>query len=407
MEYRPGADIFTMDVDCIINPINCKVHILEDRRKPQKGLAGAFEQKFPELLPVLAESCRKGLMKPGGVQMVKFDRSTAQRDRNGDLTIANLATKDYWGDPSKIEWVDDGLRKLASAVESRGIKSIAIPMLGAAYGQLPWSQVCKSIEKHFRPLSEKGVSITVLGEEPAQSRNGANTSKSVAAPAPTNALASLPTPLPDDGFIRYAGIGARDTPDYVNKKMVKIGEILAREGWILRSGAAKGADSAFEKGADRVDGRKKEIFLPWNGFDPLRDGNKRYSDGKSVFSDEPSTLHFDLAAAYHPKFSELTSGVRNLMARNGSQMLGRNLDRPTNLVICWTPDGKITGGTGQALRMAEDVGAKVLNLGDPRLKQVPAENLSRMAKAIVSGEEPEQAITAEKRRLKKELEAAR
>jgi SpoU rRNA methylase family enzyme len=43
-------------------------------------------------------------------------------------------------------------------------------------------------------------------------------------------------------------------------------------------------------------------------------------------------------------------------------MLGENMDRPTDLVICWTKDGAATGGTGQAIRMANHYGVPVLNL---------------------------------------------
>lgn len=47
--------------------------------------------------------------------------------------------------------------------------------------------------------------------------------------------------------------------------MTKIGEILAKKNFILRSGGASGADSAFENGCDIQNG-KKEIYLPWKNF---------------------------------------------------------------------------------------------------------------------------------------------
>ena len=36
-----------------------------------------------------------------------------------------------------------------------------------------------------------------------------------------------------------------------------------------------------------------------------------------------------------------------------------------NFIVCWTPNGKVTGGTGQAIRMAASMGIKVYNLGNP------------------------------------------
>ena len=63
----------------------------------------------------------------------------------------------------------------------------------------------------------------------------------------------------------YTGIGSRDTPDEVLRWFKIYADVLAELGFTLRSGAAPGADAAFEEGCDRVDG-KKEIYLPWKGF---------------------------------------------------------------------------------------------------------------------------------------------
>jgi hypothetical protein len=54
------------------------------------------------------------------------------------------------------------------------------------------------------------------------------------------------------------GIGLRSTPQTVldDAGAMKLG----KEGWVLRSGAARGADSAFEAGADAAHGGK-EIHL--------------------------------------------------------------------------------------------------------------------------------------------------
>lgn len=60
--------------------------------------------------------------------------------------------------------------------------------------------------------------------------------------------------------MRYAGIGSRNTPNGTLNIMDRLGAFLAREGWILRSGGARGADSSFEAGCDSASGRK-EIFF--------------------------------------------------------------------------------------------------------------------------------------------------
>ena len=63
----------------------------------------------------------------------------------------------------------------------------------------------------------------------------------------------------------YAGIGARALPESVADFFIHLGRELANDGWTLRSGAADGADAAFEKGCD-ISGGVKEIYLPWKEF---------------------------------------------------------------------------------------------------------------------------------------------
>jgi hypothetical protein len=63
----------------------------------------------------------------------------------------------------------------------------------------------------------------------------------------------------------YAGIGARKSPKRILNYIQDIAEILAEKDYVLRSCVAYGADSAFEIGCDRKQG-KKEIYLPWDNF---------------------------------------------------------------------------------------------------------------------------------------------
>ena len=55
----------------------------------------------------------------------------------------------------------------------------------------------------------------------------------------------------------YAGVGSRSTPAKVLQWMEWIGRGMAEAGMVLRSGAADGADSAFERGCDSVGGDKR------------------------------------------------------------------------------------------------------------------------------------------------------
>ncbi len=159
----------------------------------------------------------------------------------------------------------------------------------------------------------------------------------------------------------YAGIGSRNTPPGVQKLMELIGEHLAQKNWILRSGAAVGADAAFERGCDRVEGAK-EIFLPWKGYAKHR--SPLHFDGPpcKAMKDEA----YKLAQKFHPAWSAVSGGAARLLARDGFQVLGADLITPVQLVVCWTPyvwtPGVKAGGTAQALRIAHDWGIPILNL---------------------------------------------
>jgi hypothetical protein len=166
----------------------------------------------------------------------------------------------------------------------------------------------------------------------------------------------------------YAGIGSRETPSHIIEIMNYLGCYLCEKGWILRSGGALGADKAFEQAADFIvnKGRNlndnyKEIYLPWEG----------YNNSKSEIN--PSNYPFtqmedEFAARFHPAWEKCSPSVRLLHKRNTRVLLGlKQLHgehvRPVRFIVCWTPHGLATGGTGQALRIAKGCQIPVFNLG--------------------------------------------
>lgn len=157
----------------------------------------------------------------------------------------------------------------------------------------------------------------------------------------------------------YAGIGARQTPPNVLSVMRDLGTKLEEDGWILRSGGAKGADSAFEAGVRNP--KSKEIFIPGRSF------NGHYSNQQGVI-DATQLASFEKALAtvnqYHPAPDRLSPFARNLMARNAMQMQGIDMNTPSKLAVLWTPNAQTVGGTGQAMRMAGDLGIVIRNLAD-------------------------------------------
>ena len=164
----------------------------------------------------------------------------------------------------------------------------------------------------------------------------------------------------------YAGIGSRQTPSGILLKMQDLGVRLGRMGYVLRSGGADGADTAFEEGCDKYR-CAKEIWLPWAGF------NNR----QETVPFTPDPVHFEHASKIHPAWQYLKPSVQRLHARNSGQVLGKDCSTPSEFVLCWTPDGcehadqrsSKTGGTGQAIALASKHNVPVINLANPNWKE--------------------------------------
>ncbi|AMD43430.1 hypothetical protein ZC03_053 [Pseudomonas phage ZC03] len=148
----------------------------------------------------------------------------------------------------------------------------------------------------------------------------------------------------------YAGIGARNTPDDVLDLMSQIAEELS-PAYILRSGGADGADAAFEKGAEH-----SEIYIPWKGYNIREEGDGILLDNVHAWN--------EVSKHFHPMPDKCTVGVQKLHGRNAYVLLGPELNDPVSMVICWTPMGAITGGTGLALRIAKYFEIPVFNLSE-------------------------------------------
>lgn len=178
----------------------------------------------------------------------------------------------------------------------------------------------------------------------------------------------FPATLPDISTpCAYAGVGSRESPPEVLGLMTRIAHALALRGFTLRSGAAPGADTAFEQGHRAAVGAERlEIYLPWAAFERDVRAARMWTGGVAL---QKATMQAEaIAARTHPAWARLGNDARLLQSRNVHQVLGRDLDDPVRFVLCWTPDGaterttSATGGTGQAIRLASARGVAAWNL---------------------------------------------
>lgn len=172
----------------------------------------------------------------------------------------------------------------------------------------------------------------------------------------------------------YTGVGSRQIPQSQEHFLEKLGAHLCYVGWILRSGHANGSDMAFERGSDSRTPTRKQIFLPWSGFNsaPKRD---------PLFHDRPPLEAFVIASRIHPAWNKCTDAVRKLHARNVLQVLGPDLKNPepSRFLVCWTLDGEASGGTRTAIKVAEANNVPVFNRAKPEYVNL---DLDEFVKAI-------------------------
>jgi len=141
IRYITG-DILASPAQALVNPVNI-VGVMG------KGLALAFKQAYPENFRAYAAECRDGWMLVGSLFVF----------REAGRQIVNFPTKQHWRDPSRIEWIRDGLDMLRWTIPSMGVESIAVPALGCGINGLSWPDVKAEIEKALAGLNDVEVTV--------------------------------------------------------------------------------------------------------------------------------------------------------------------------------------------------------------------------------------------------------
>ena len=129
VQYKQG-DITSDVADILVNTVNC-VGVAG------KGVALAFKEQWPSIMPVYRAACRRKEILPGGCLLFPLPVGIDGRRRYW----AALATKDHWEDDSRYEWIESGLAELTKVARMVGARTIAIPPLGYGNGHLDWVKV--------------------------------------------------------------------------------------------------------------------------------------------------------------------------------------------------------------------------------------------------------------------------
>lgn len=100
---------------------------------------------FPDNFLHYASNCLRDKVKPGKVCLYILPNSKP----SGPLAIFNLATKNHWEQPSKLEWIEAGLEDIDEYMWALKYKSLALPAIGCSNGGLDWTTVTSLIVSRF------------------------------------------------------------------------------------------------------------------------------------------------------------------------------------------------------------------------------------------------------------------
>lgn len=159
----------------------------------------------------------------------------------------------------------------------------------------------------------------------------------------------------------YSGIGHTEIPLDIELLMNEIAQYLASKGWILRSGGAKGSDTAFENGCDSINSNLKEIYYPKNVPEWIIEESLNFHPAPKAVRKKPFSLQ--------------------AMGRNAQIILGKDLKLPSQRVIgyCeYDSDGKWIGGTSHGFRISHYYKIPIYNLYLPEVREMFIKKLNRI-----------------------------
>lgn len=133
-EYIEG-NIFDSPAQVIVNTVNT-VGVMG------KGIALEFKKRYPDMFMAYRTACEKKQLTTGKLMLW----------RGPDHWVLMFPTKQNWRNPSKIEYIEDGLLKFVNTYAEKNISSIAFPRLGCGNGELDWNEVRPVMEKYLKPL---------------------------------------------------------------------------------------------------------------------------------------------------------------------------------------------------------------------------------------------------------------
>jgi O-acetyl-ADP-ribose deacetylase (regulator of RNase III) len=129
------TSILESPAQTVVNTVNC-VGVMG------KGIAQTFKKRYPDMFRIYGDICARGLLVPGKLWLW----------HGPDQLVLNFPTKRHWRNPSRLEWIELGLKKFVHEYARRGIVEISFPRLGCGNGGLGWDDVRPLMERYLSKL---------------------------------------------------------------------------------------------------------------------------------------------------------------------------------------------------------------------------------------------------------------
>lgn len=130
---KEDADIWDNDSGIVLIPVNC-VGVMG------LGLAKDCKERHPDVYKDYRKACKSGNFNINTLKLYMI---------KDDFAILLFPTKYEWREYSRIEWVEDNLKKLGTCLSRSPIDVFHVPPIGCGAGGLDYNEVRPMIEHYL------------------------------------------------------------------------------------------------------------------------------------------------------------------------------------------------------------------------------------------------------------------
>lgn len=107
-----------------------------------KGIAKQFKVRHPDMFNEYKRLCDSRALSTGQLHLWRGEQNW----------VLNFPTKTTWRQPSRMDYIESGLKKFVDTYENLGITSASFPPLGCGNGNLDWAEVRPMMERYLKKV---------------------------------------------------------------------------------------------------------------------------------------------------------------------------------------------------------------------------------------------------------------